>query len=90
MPGQNAVKESLVTCREFSEFILDYLSDELPTAQKTAFERHLARCVNCDRYLHSYRESMILGKRAFDDGKAPLPSGVPDDLVRAILSARRQ
>jgi hypothetical protein len=30
-----------------------------------------------------------LGKRAFDDEEAALPADVPEDLVRAILAARR-
>jgi anti-sigma factor RsiW len=79
-----------VTCRDFSDFILDYLSDELPQAQRAEFERHLRLCVNCQRYLTSYRESVALGKQAFDDGDAAVPERVPADLVRAILAARRE
>jgi anti-sigma factor RsiW len=78
-----------VTCREFAEFIADFLDGELPEAQRQQFERHLGRCVNCSRYLESYRQSMALGKRAFDDDEAALPSDVPEDLVEAILSTRR-
>jgi anti-sigma factor RsiW len=79
-----------VTCRDFSNFILDYLSDELPRAQRAEFDRHLRLCVNCQRYLTSYQESVALGNRAFDDDDAAVPEGVPADLVRAILAARRK
>jgi anti-sigma factor RsiW len=76
-----------VTCREFAEFICDYFAGELSPDTRTQFDDHLARCVNCRRYLTSYRESVTLGKHAYDEG-AKLPDDVPEDLVRAILAAR--
>ena len=78
-----------MTCREFAEFIAEFLDGELPAAERQQFERHLGRCVNCSRYIESYRQSTALGKRAFDDEDAALPSDVPEELVEAILSTRR-
>lgn len=78
-----------MTCREFAEFISDYLTGELPLEVRARFDDHLARCANCGRYLRSYEESVTLGKHAFDDPGAELPADVPEDLVRAILAARR-
>ena len=78
-----------MTCREFAEFIADFLDGDLPAIEREQFQRHLALCVNCARYLESYRQSMTLGKRAFDDDDAALPGDVPEDLVQAILSTRR-
>lgn len=83
-------EELVVTCREFADFMTDYLSGELPADERAVFEHHLSLCVNCQRYLTSYRESVALGKRAFDDDAAAVPSSVPDDLVNAILAARRR
>ena len=77
-----------MTCREFADFMADYMSGELPAAVKTAFDHHLTLCVNCRKYLTSYEETVKLGKRAFDDESAPLPAHVPEQLVRAILKAR--
>jgi anti-sigma factor RsiW len=77
-----------VTCREFADFIGDYLSGELDASVLASFERHLQVCVNCRRYLMGYEETVKLGKRAFDDDDALLPPQVPEDLVRAILAAR--
>ena len=77
-----------MTCRDFSDFIIDYLSGELPQGHRAEFERHLDLCVNCQKYLTSYRESVSLGKRAFDDEQALVPDDVPGELVRAILAAR--
>lgn len=77
-----------MTCREFSDFIGDYLADELPSTVRAGFERHLAVCPNCRRYLKSYEETVKLGKHAFDDQEAPVPADVPEELVSAILAAR--
>jgi anti-sigma factor RsiW len=78
-----------VTCREFADFMMDYVSGELPAETRAIFEHHLSLCPNCDRYLTSYKEAVALGKRAFEDETAAVPPSVPDDLVKAILAARR-
>jgi anti-sigma factor RsiW len=78
-----------VTCRELTDFILDYLSGELPAESRVAFERHLSRCTNCHRYLASYQASVALGKAAFEEPDAPVPPDVPEQLVTAILAARK-
>jgi len=77
-----------VTCREFADFMMDYLSDELSTESRAAFEYHVGLCSNCRRYLASYQETVKLGKRAFKDDDANVPSQVPEELVKAILAAR--
>jgi anti-sigma factor RsiW len=65
----------------------DYLSGELPVDVRQRFDYHLSICVNCQRYLSGYAESVKLGKRAFDDA-ASLPGDVPEELVQAILASR--
>jgi anti-sigma factor RsiW len=79
-----------VTCRELADFLADYLSGDLPSATRAEFDRHLSLCPNCRTYLASYQESVTLGKRAFEDADAKVPSGVPEALVNAILAARKQ
>lgn len=79
-----------MTCREFADFIIDYISGGLSVESRTQFEDHLSVCPNCRSYLAGYEETVRLGKRAFDDDDTAVPSEVPDELVRAILSARRQ
>ena len=77
-----------MTCREFADFMADYLSGEMSVTVRQAFDHHLTLCVNCRRYLASYEETIKLGKAAFDDEDAALPSDVPEQLVKAILDAR--
>jgi anti-sigma factor RsiW len=80
----------LITCQELFEFILGYLEGELPEPQVREFEAHLAVCPSCVRYLESYEETVRLGREACQDRAAELPADVPEDLVRAVQSARRR
>jgi anti-sigma factor RsiW len=78
-----------VTCREFADFMADYLTGELSETIRSAFDHHLALCPNCQRYLTGYRETVTLGKAAFADDDATVPPQVPQELVQAILNARK-
>ena len=79
-----------MTCREFADFILEYLSGELPPESRAAFDYHLSLCANCRTYLASYEEAVKLGKRAFEDDDAALPEDVPEQLIASILAARHR
>lgn len=77
-----------MTCRQVIDFLHDYLSQELPPEQREEFERHVAGCTHCAIYLESYRRTIALEQDALrDDADAADP--IPDELVRAILAARR-
>jgi len=80
-----------MTCRELTDFIADYLSGELSPEVRGAFDTHLSRCPNCVNYLASYEAAVTLGRGALtaDDVADASLAAVPDELVRAILSARR-
>jgi len=43
-----------MTCREFAEFMMDYISGELLPGTRQLFDIHLSRCINCRKYLASY------------------------------------
>lgn len=77
-----------MTCRTVIEFLAEYLSGELLDHQRVAFDAHLAECSACVAYLKSYERTVALGKDAFADPDAPVPTEVPDELVKAILAAR--
>jgi anti-sigma factor RsiW len=80
--------EPRLTCRECVEFLMDYLDDGLPPDVRVIFERHLAACANCVRYLESYKTTTTICKKAFEvRDSEPLPQ-VPEELVKAILAAR--
>ena len=79
----------MLTCRDFIDFIADYLSGELARNERDAFEYHLADCPDCSKYLHSYQATITFGRLAFPELDSPVPNEVPEDLVRAILKVRR-
>ena len=76
-------------CREFVEFVMEYLDGTLGEAERRVFEDHVDLCPPCVNYLASYRETMRLGRIvcAPDD---EVPPDVPEELVQAILSARSE
>lgn len=75
-------------CREFTDFLMAYLDDELPAETRGSFEFHLHECQSCVNYLESYRATVALGRAACAED-AELPDDVPEGLVRAILAARK-
>jgi anti-sigma factor RsiW len=77
-----------LTCREFAEFLSDYLSRELSAAERAAFEAHLAECPTCVTYLDTFQKTIQLSKAAYADSEGGLPDEVPEELVQAILAAR--
>ena len=78
-----------MTCREFADFLADYLSGGLSPGTRAQFERHLELCPNCVAYLSNYRDTIVLGRTAMAEDDAALPTDVPEDLVKAILKSRR-
>jgi len=76
-------------CREFVGFLDDYLGGKLPPERRAEFEAHLAVCPPCVNYLKSYQQTVRVGKAAFADPDAPVPSTLPEELVQAILKATR-
>ena len=79
-----------MTCREFADFLADYLSGELSPGARAQFERHLEVCPNCVAYLSNYRDTIVLGRMAMAGDDAAVPTDVPEDLIKAILASRRR
>jgi anti-sigma factor RsiW len=78
-----------VNCREFTEFLHEYLFGNLVAAEQAEFEKHLAECPWCVAYLDSYRKTLQLEKAAFVAREdEPPPSNAPRELIDAILQAR--
>ena len=77
-------EKAYITCRELTEFLHLYLDGELPPDQAHEFERHLAVCETCVRYLSTYQKTDALGRAACSDPDAR--EEVPEELVRLIIS----
>ena len=74
-----------ITCREFVEFLDDYLAAALPEAERSAFGAHLAACPSCVAYMKTYQASIRLGKAVLSG--PDLPAEVPQELLQAVLAA---
>lgn len=47
-------------CQEFVEVVTDYLEGLMTRSDRARFERHLAQCDGCDRYLAQIRRTIEL------------------------------
>lgn len=74
-------------CKELAEFLLDYVSGELPDDSRSHFEFHLSKCRNCHEYLVQYEMTIKAGKIACDEMSDEMRA-IPDELVKAVLAAR--
>ncbi|MCP5084676.1 MAG: hypothetical protein GY948_23555 [Alphaproteobacteria bacterium] len=79
----------MITCEVFEDFILAYLDDDLPPKQKFVFELHLKVCRECQEYLRAYRASIELSKKGGQADAAFAPGDVPEDLITAVVEARK-
>lgn len=79
-----------LTCKEFVEFLREYLEDELAPDRKSVFERHLAICPECTAYLETYRQTVKMGREAFDEAAEESVKEMPDGLVQSILSSMKK
>lgn len=78
-----------ITCRELIEFLMEYLDGVMTPERRHEVDRHLAVCPSCVEYVKSYQEAVRLGKAALKADDSPCPPEVPEELVRAVLAARK-
>ena len=78
-PGQ-------ITCKQFNEFLVDFVDDDLPPQIMQTVQYHLKICPTCRRHHHDYVETIKLSKAA---GGGDEIVKAPQDLVNAILIARQ-
>lgn len=78
-----------MTCKDVIEFLDDYVAARLSADERARFDEHLALCPPCRDYLKTYQDAIALG-RAVLTGEEDATAALPDDLVRAILAARKR
>jgi hypothetical protein len=79
----------MLTCKEFDEFMIDYLEGGLPVWQKYMCWLHIKMCRECANFVSQYRRTVALGKTAFDNPEGQVPDSVPEELIKAALARRK-
>lgn len=78
-----------LSCRDCSEFLVDYLDGVLLEAQRSIFDAHLKVCPNCVTFMENYQ---AVSKLAAGTGRTllapPVVQDVPPQIIDAILKAR--
>ena len=78
-----------ISCKEVIEFLWAYVSDELSPEKRHEFDRHLALCPSCVAYLDSYKKTIEMEKAMVSEIAEEECEEVPEDLVQAVLKARK-
>ena len=78
-----------MTCQDFVEFISSYLEGDGETSQQAVFRAHIELCPPCLAYLDTYKQTIALGQAVCREPGGPIPEDVPEELVQAVLAARR-
>jgi predicted anti-sigma-YlaC factor YlaD len=73
----------MLTCREVTELVTDYLEGRQTLVQRLRFEMHLGMCRSCRAYLRQMRSTV----RAL--GSLP-PDAVPPDVREELLHRFRE
>ena len=77
-----------MTCRELTDFLIDYVDGDLSAVERARFDEHLKACRDCVTYLRNYEQTIRLGKAVCKEDHDAVDDDVPEELVQAILAAR--
>jgi anti-sigma factor RsiW len=73
----------MITCRELTELVTDYLEGRLSIGQRLRFEMHIGLCRHCRAYLRQMKQTIgSLGSLREDD--------IPEDVSQRLLARFRE
>lgn len=75
----------MLTCKELTELVTDYLEDRLSFRQRLAFHLHVGMCKDCRAYLRQMRMTVRTVGTLPDE---PMPASVRDDLLARFRNKR--
>ena len=78
-----------MTCEEFEAALVDYLDGAMGPWARRQVDLHTRLCPHCRRYLRAYDRARRLAGDALRHSEEQALQTVPEDLVQAILAARR-
>lgn len=77
----------VISCRQFEEFVMDFVEGTLPPDRRRLFELHLKTCRECRQYLARYQATLAAARAVARDPSPPVE--IPLDLVRAVSESVR-
>ena len=83
------VSPRMITCREFNDFIIQYIEGTLTDKQSTLFNRHMRVCPMCRNFLKTYIAAYKAKDHIFPYEDIDVPDAVPQDLIEAILDIKQ-
>ena len=75
-----------LTCRELVELVSDYVEGVLTDTERARFERHIAGCADCTRYVAQIRVTILAAGRLREEA---VPAGVRDLLLARLRAWKR-
>lgn len=69
----------MLTCRELTQTITDYVERRMPLTRRLEFQFHLGICVMCRAYLRQVRATIRVLGRLPDE---PIPEDVAEEMLR--------
>jgi len=83
------VSPRMISCREFNDFVYDYVEGDLTDKQLKLFERHMRVCPMCRQYLKTYIASYKASTSILPYEDIELPASVPNELIKAIKAVKK-
>jgi anti-sigma factor RsiW len=77
----------MITCRDFVELLMDFVSEQLPPERRDPIEQHLESCSLCVAYIESYRVLVEVTRRL---PAAPLPPRLEQRLQTILRDSGRR
>ncbi len=76
----------MLTCKQITQLVTDYLEGSLPFGQRMKFWMHMSMCGNCRRYLRQMKATIqLVGQGPV----APPPAEVRDALRQAFRNRKK-
>jgi anti-sigma factor RsiW len=83
--SRQAFRAELVSCKDATHLIGDYLADNLKADERRAFETHLTACPDCAAFLSTYKRTIALTRSFLAQNSLQAP---PVEFKLRLPSAR--